>query len=104
MYLNDLENLAEDVRLIFKNCNQYNLDDSPASKQAKRLETFFENELYFELRTKLRAEVVVPLAEHASSPLQVALNRMCEADKKTCNNLLRRFEKKDGASWFRHPV
>jgi hypothetical protein len=104
VYLNDLEKLSEDIRLIFKNCHQYNVDESAAAKQAKRLETYFENDLYFELRLKLKAGVAAAIVDQSITPFQVDLSKMSEADKKNCNLLLRRFENKEGVSWFRHPV
>lgn len=105
VYLNDLENLSEDIRLIFKNCYQYNFDDSPASKQAKRLETYFENELYFELRVNMKARSATPVVDQVmAAPVEIDLSRMNEADKKNCYLLLRRFEKQEGVNWFKLPV
>lgn len=109
VYINDLEILTEDIRLIFKNCYQYNMDDSLATKQAKKLETFYENELYFELRRKLRALKQGIVAGGGISPTRlepslVPAKTMEESIKKICAKLLRRLDSQEGISWFRNPV
>ncbi|KAI8618332.1 hypothetical protein BC830DRAFT_1109358 [Chytriomyces sp. MP71] len=44
-YRNNLDLLFNDVQLIFSNCYKYNTDDSPVSKQAQKLERYFNTEI-----------------------------------------------------------
>ncbi|TPX68903.1 hypothetical protein SpCBS45565_g02812 [Spizellomyces sp. 'palustris'] len=42
VYADDLSRLFMDIRQIFKNCYEYNLEESNVHRQAKKLEGFFE--------------------------------------------------------------
>ncbi|KNC99009.1 uncharacterized protein SPPG_05959 [Spizellomyces punctatus DAOM BR117] len=42
IYADDLSRLFMDIRQIFKNCYEYNLEESNVHRQAKKLEGFFE--------------------------------------------------------------
>ncbi|KAI9327044.1 hypothetical protein BDR26DRAFT_1012954 [Obelidium mucronatum] len=44
-YRNNLTFLFSDIQLIFSNCYKYNTDDSPVTKQAQKLERFFNSEI-----------------------------------------------------------
>ncbi|KAJ3007899.1 UNVERIFIED_CONTAM: hypothetical protein HDU68_003303, partial [Siphonaria sp. JEL0065] len=44
-YRNNLTFLFADIQLIFSNCYKYNTDDSPVTKQAQKLEHYFNTEI-----------------------------------------------------------
>ncbi|KAJ3083480.1 hypothetical protein HDU99_009288 [Rhizoclosmatium hyalinum] len=44
-YRNNLTFLFADIQLIFSNCYKYNTDDSPVTKQAQRLEIYFNTQI-----------------------------------------------------------
>ncbi|KAJ1561461.1 hypothetical protein HK096_004634, partial [Nowakowskiella sp. JEL0078] len=46
VYGNELEAFANDIRRIFFNCYTYNIDDSGVFKQSKKLELFFEKDIF----------------------------------------------------------
>ncbi|TPX45428.1 hypothetical protein SeLEV6574_g03876 [Synchytrium endobioticum] len=48
IYHDDLERVAEDIRLIFENCYRYNRDDSQISQNARKMEESFNQVIYQE--------------------------------------------------------
>ncbi|KAJ3174070.1 hypothetical protein HDU88_000037 [Geranomyces variabilis] len=71
-YADDLDRFLADVRQIFKNCYEYNLEESNVYRQAKKLEQFLESAVMPEalatLKTSKDARVKAPPAESSAAP------------------------------------
>ncbi|KAI8912322.1 hypothetical protein DFJ77DRAFT_511868 [Powellomyces hirtus] len=67
IYADDFERFLGDVRQIFKNCYEYNLEESNVYRQAKKLEQFFET-------------AVVPEAEKSIREYAVAKSKSTKGD------------------------
>ncbi|KAJ3159722.1 hypothetical protein HDU86_001372 [Geranomyces michiganensis] len=72
-YGDDLDRFLADVRQIFKNCYEYNLEESNVYRQAKKLEQFLESAVVPEARATLKASTdaraKAPSPEPNAAPL-----------------------------------
>ncbi|KAJ3023761.1 hypothetical protein HKX48_001289 [Thoreauomyces humboldtii] len=55
LYGDELNRFLGDVRQIFQNCYEYNLEDSNVHRQAKKLQSFFEEHVVSEAANSLKA-------------------------------------------------
>jgi hypothetical protein len=121
-YYNSIEKLFADVRLIFSNCYSYNTDDSPVSKQAKKLEQYFLTEVVpgtlLASRTQASKKRELPeeisdktpqsqskVPRQSSSPVSVKqASALSLEEHKNCRRLLKRLSSQTAAIWFLAPV
>ncbi|KAI9090462.1 hypothetical protein DFS34DRAFT_637443 [Phlyctochytrium arcticum] len=116
VYCDDLNRLFLDIRQIFKNCYEYNLEESNVYRQAKRLEEFFESTVVPEA---VNAKTVSETEETPSKPpskpqpkpqskpqFKPQFKPLSKPlfDRKICLRVLRRLQRLPTAAPFLQPV
>ncbi|KAI9203515.1 Bromodomain-containing protein [Polychytrium aggregatum] len=109
-YENSVERVIDDVNLIFSNCFLYNTDDSPVSKQAKKLQVFFNEAVKTEM---LKTTTGNPTASPAPLSTEPRVVESKKPSKQTglsadairkCQKILVTLQYHPEAYWFKMPV